>query len=231
MKRIIPVSGGKGGIGKSSVASALALTLSEMGHKVGLLDLDFCGPSDHVILGAGGLFPREEKGVIPPEVRGVRFMSIVYYSGDEPLPIRGPEVSDAITELMTITRWGDTDFLIIDMPPGIGDATLDVIRLAGRAEFLIISTASKTTLETVRKISGMLKEMEIPVLGAVENMRKGSASARGHLESLGMPFLGEIAFDEDLEGAVGNPEELLKTGFSKDLERIVRTRPEFSERA
>ncbi len=222
VKSIIPVSGGKGGVGKSSVASALALILSEMGHGVGLLDLDFCGPSDHVMLGAGDVFPEEEKGIVPPEVHGIRFMSIVYYARDEPVPMRGVDVSNAIIELLTITRWGELDFLIVDMPPGIGDTTLDVIRLMRRAEFLIVSTESIMAMETVKKMSVMLRDLKIPVMGVIENMKKtDSSSVRDKLGALGVEFLGDIGFDENLEKAMGNPGRLLKTGFFGDLRGIV----------
>jgi len=94
VKALIPVSGGKGGIGKSSVASTLALILAELGYKVGLLDLDFSGPSDHIILGRSGVQPEEEKGIIPPEVHGIRFLSIIYYAGDNPAPLRGIDISN-----------------------------------------------------------------------------------------------------------------------------------------
>ena len=143
IKRLIAVGGGKGGIGKSLTASTLALTLSKLGYKVGLLDLDFCGPSTHIILGIKGIYPKEEKGIIPPEIYGIRFMSIIYYAGDNPSPLRGTDISNAIIELLAITQWGELDFLIIDMPPGIGDPILDTIRLIKRVNFLIITTQSR----------------------------------------------------------------------------------------
>ncbi|MCK5023812.1 MAG: P-loop NTPase, partial [Candidatus Aenigmarchaeota archaeon] len=129
IKKIVAVSGGKGGIGKSSAASTLALMLSKAGHKVGLLDLDFSSPSTHVILGIEDLYPVEEKGIIPPEIYGIKYMSIIYYTGDNPSPLRGGDISNAIIELLAITRWEELDFLVIDMPPGIGDIALDTIRL------------------------------------------------------------------------------------------------------
>jgi len=149
IKRIIAVSGGKGGVGKSLTASVMALIFSRLGYKTGLLDLDFGGPSIHTVLGLKGALPREEKGIIPPDAHGIKFMSIIHYAGDNPSPIRGIDISNAMIELLAITRWGRLDFLIIDMPPGIGDSTLDVIRLLKRAEFLIITTESRVTLDVV----------------------------------------------------------------------------------
>ncbi|MHA1829110.1 MAG: P-loop NTPase [Candidatus Heimdallarchaeaceae archaeon] len=231
IERIIAVSGGKGGIGKSSVASVLALILSKLDYKVGLLDLDFCGPSTNVILGISNVFPKEEKGIIPPEIHGIKFMSIVYYVSDDPSPLRGVDISNAIIELLTITRWNSLDFLIIDMPPGIGDTTLDVIRLMKKTEFFIISTQSKTTLETVKKILKMLKELKVSILGIIENMEiVNSSFVMNQLKTFDVPFLGKISFDKSFEDATGYPNKLLKTRFAQDLKKIVLNRPGFKER-
>ena len=142
INRIIAVSSGKGGVGKSMVATTLALTLAHNGCKVGLFDLDFTSPSTHVILGAENVQPKEEKGLIPPTVHGLEYMSLVYFVGDNPAPLRGADVSNALIELLSVTQWGALDFLVIDMPPGIGDAVLDLVRLIKRIEFLIVTTPS-----------------------------------------------------------------------------------------
>ena len=146
IKRIISVASGKGGVGKSLVASSLALSLSRKGYKTGLMDLDLYGPSSHIILGVKDVYPQEEKGIVPPEVHGIRFMSIVYYTDDKPSPFRGTDISNIIIELLAITQWGSLDFLIIDMPPGIGDETLDVIRFIKDSKFLVVTTPSKVCL-------------------------------------------------------------------------------------
>ena len=104
IKRIIAISGGKGGVGKSSVSSMLSLILKDMGKEVGLIDLDLSGPTDHIILGVKDVFPEEEKGIIPPRLRGIKFMSIVYFIKENPLPLRGEDFSNAIIELLAITR-------------------------------------------------------------------------------------------------------------------------------
>lgn len=231
VKRIIAVSGGKGGVGKSSIAAALALIFSRSGYKVGLLDLDFCGPSAHVILGINNVFPKEENGIIPPRVHGIEFMSIVYYTGDEASPLRGVDISNAMIELLTITRWGRLDFLIIDMPPGIGDATLDVIRLMKKTEFLIVSTRSKTTLETVRKMLKMLKGLKIPILGVIENMKNAdSPFMRTELKDFDVPFLGAVKFDKNLEDSIGNADDFFKSGLVRGLGKIVSGKSCFKQR-
>jgi ATP-binding protein involved in chromosome partitioning len=221
VKRLIAVGGGKGGIGKSSVASVLALTLAKAGRKVGLLDLDFCGPSAHVILGIKDVYPTEEKGVHPPEIHGIKFMSIIYYAGDNPSPLRGIDISNAIIELLAITQWGELDFLIVDMPPGTGDSTLDTIRLISRMEFLIVTTRSKVALETVKKAVQMLKELQVPIIGIVENMRMArSPAVKEAAEQARIPFLGAIDFDSGMEEALGNANKLLKSRFAHDLPTV-----------
>jgi ATP-binding protein involved in chromosome partitioning len=223
VNNIIAVSSGKGGVGKSLIASTLALTLARRDYEVGLFDLDFTSPSTHVILGVEGLQPKEEKGIIPPQVHGLKYMSIVYYSGEYASPLRGADVSNALIELLAITRWNELDFLIIDMPPGISDATLDIIRLVKRIKFLMVTTPSRLAFETVRKLINLLSELRIPIIGVVENMKmKESQFIQQQVEDRGITFLGEIPFDTDLEEAIGNVNKLLATQFSKKLEEITK---------
>jgi ATP-binding protein involved in chromosome partitioning len=222
IKRIIAISGGKGGVGKSSVASMLALVLKDMGKRVGLLDLDLSGPSDHLILGVGDVFPEEEKGIIPPDVNGIEFMSIVYFTGKNPLPFRGEDFSNTIIELLAVTRWGDLEYLVIDMPPGIGDVTLDVIRVIKNIEFIMIGNQSKLTLETLKKVLQMSKEAKKKVIGVIENMGTSEKNEKDNkLASLDVPFLGKIGFDKGFEASLGNVKKLLKTQFAKALKNIV----------
>jgi ATP-binding protein involved in chromosome partitioning len=220
--RIFAVSSGKGGVGKSLVASTLALALTKQGYEVGLFDLDFTSPSTHVILGIEGVQPKEDKGIVPPVVNGLRYMSIVYYSGDYASPLRGADVSNALIELLSITRWGKLDFLVIDMPPGIGDATLDVIRLIKNIEFLVVTTSSLLAFETVLKLVKLLKELRVPVAGVVENMKMGdSKSIQQQTRKLGLIFLGEIPYDTQVEEAIGNKNRLASTVLAKKVEEIA----------
>lgn len=220
--RIVAVSSGKGGVGKSLVASTLALALTKQGYEVGLFDLDFTSPSTHVILGIEGVQPKEDKGIVPPVVNGLRYMSIVYYSGDYASPLRGADVSNALIELLSITRWGELDFLVIDMPPGIGDATLDLIRLIKNIEFLVVTTSSQLAFETVRKLLKLLKELKVPVAGVVENMKMGdSKSIQQQTRKLGLIFLGEIPYDTQVEEAIGNKNRLASTVLAKKVEEIA----------
>jgi len=222
VRRIIAVSSGKGGVGKSLVASVLALTLARRGFKVGFFDIDFTSPSSHVILGVNDIQPEEKNGIVPPVVHGLKYMSIVYYTGDRASPLRGADFSNALIELLAVTVWGNLDFLIIDMPPGINDATLDVLRLIRKAEFLVVTISSKLAFETVRKLIDLLLELNVPVLGVIENMKMTDSDLiRREVEGKGIKFWGEIPFDKKLEEAIGDAEKLLNIEFGKILERIV----------
>jgi ATP-binding protein involved in chromosome partitioning len=218
VKRIVSIASGKGGVGKSLVASALALHLAKKGCKVGLLDLDLYGPSSHIILGVKNAFPKEEKGIIPPKVHDINFMSIVYFTEDKPSPFRGIDVTNIFLELLAITQWGSLDYLIIDMPPGIGDETLDVIRFIKNSEFLAVTTPSKVAFGAVSKLLKMLQELKLPILGVIENMRMSDSSFIEN-ESLKMDisYLGSISYDHGLEDAIGDGDLLLKTNFMKEL--------------
>jgi len=223
VKRIIPVVSGKGGVGKSLVSTTLALVLAEKGYKVGSLDLDFHGASDHVILGfEPEEFPEEEYGVIPPTVHGIKFMSIVYYSEDKPTPMRGMEISDALIELLAITRWDELDYLIIDMPPGLGDQFLDVLRFLRRGEFLVVATPSKLSLNVVEKLLTLLKERKHRVLGIVENLKLDEERNIEELaKKFDVPYLTGIPLYSDLEEKIGKPDELLKTEFAERIRKVA----------
>jgi ATP-binding protein involved in chromosome partitioning len=221
-RSIIAVSSGKGGVGKSLIASTLALTLAGKGYKVGLFDLDFSSPSTHLILNIGKLQPKEDKGIIPPKIHNLEYMSIIYYSLNHAAPLRGDDMSNALIELLSITRWGKLDYLILDMPPGIGDVTLDLVRLIRRTKFLIVTTSSQLAFETVRKLVLLLREVRVPVIGVVENMKVDRLSpVREKVEKLGLAYTEEIPFDSELEKAIGDVEKLSATVFAKKVAEIA----------
>ncbi len=223
INRIICIASGKGGVGKSLVASTLALKLEDKGFKVGILDLDLYGPSSHVILGFKRTgFPDEDKGIIPSKVNNIKFMSIIYFSEDKPSPFRGLEISNIIIELLAITKWGALDYLIIDMPPGIGDETLDIIRLIKNCEFIVVTTPSKVAISAVKKLLSILIELRIDILGIIENMvLKNSNSIKDKITKMNLNYLGAINFDTNLEKSIGKPKKLLRTGIADDLNIIL----------
>jgi len=220
--RIVAVSSGKGGVGKSMVATTLALTLAKSGCTVGLFDLDFTSPSTHIILGAHGVQPKEEKGIVPATVHGLEYMSLVYFVGDNPAPLRGSDVSNALIELLSVTQWGKLDFLVIDMPPGIGDAVLDLVRLVERIEFLIVTTPSLLAFETVKKQVALLCEVKMPIIGVVENMKMDQSNGiQREVDKLGLKYLGAIPFDSQVEGSIGDAAKLLETQIGKKMRQIA----------
>ncbi len=222
INRIIAVSSGKGGVGKSLTATTLALTLAKKGCKTGLLDLDFTSPSTHIILNAQNTQPKEDKGIIPPNVKGIKYMSLIYYSGDKPAPLRGTEISNALIELLSITQWDQLDFLVIDMPPGISDVVLDLLRLVCNIEFLIVTTPSLLAFETVKKQVTLLKDLNVPILGVVENMKmKPAKNIQAETEKLGLRFLAEIPYDPKVEEALGNETKLLDTTLAHEIAGIA----------
>ena len=220
--RIIAVSSGKGGVGKSLVATTLALTLTQKNCKVGLFDLDFTSPSTHLIMGVKDAHPKEDKGLIPPVVNGLAYMSLIHFSGDQAAPLRGADVSNALIELLAVTQWGELDFLVLDMPPGIGDAILDLVRLVKRIEFLIVTTSSRLAFETVRKQVRLLQELNVPIIGVVENMKMDKAkNIEQETGKLGVKFLAGIPYDPMVEEAIGDVTKLRGTAIAKQVREVA----------
>jgi ATP-binding protein involved in chromosome partitioning len=223
IQRIIAVSSGKGGVGKSLIATTLALELAGKGCKVGLFDLDFTSPTTHIILGTpADLQPTEDKGLVPPTINGLAYMSLVYYTRDKPAPLRGEDTSNVLIELLAVTQWSKLDYLIIDMPPGIGDAVLDLVRLIRNIEFIIVTTPSRLAFETVKKLANLLQELHVSVLGFVENMQMNASSdIERQTKQLNLPYLRAIPFDPNVEAAIGKPSALLKTSIATQIKKIV----------
>jgi ATP-binding protein involved in chromosome partitioning len=220
IRNVIAVVSGKGGVGKSIISTIMALQLSKMGYKVGLLDTDFTSPSTHIILNAEELTPKEDKGVIPPEIHGLKYMTITYYTKDNPAPLRGIDVSNALIELLSITRWGKLDYLIIDAPPGISDITLDLLRINWRIKFIVVATPSKLALETVRKLIKLLEEQGGDIIGIIVNMVMGIEATE--YRSLGKRVLVEIPFQQDLEDKIGDVEELLESMIGRKVKEALK---------
>ena len=214
--RILPVSGGKGGIGKSSISVGLALAFAAAGVRTGLLDLDSVVRSRDPGTGEadfhGGRWARAD------DVSGIEFMSIVSIVGERPAPLRGEDVFNAILELLAVTRWGRLDALVIDMPPGFGDPLLDIARFVPRAEHVVVATPSPLVLETTGKAIALLLQLGLPVAGMVENLRlNGGPSVAEQLSAGGVPLLGSIGYDPAYEAALGDPVRLAATAFMRDV--------------
>ena len=223
IQNITAVVSGKGGVGKSLVASTLSLILAEKGKKVGLLDLDLYGPSSHIILGVTPRgFPKENRGILPFDVENMKYMSIVYFTDDKPSAFRGMDITNIIIEILAITQWKNLDYLIIDMPPGTGDEVLDVISFVPKTKFLTITTPSRVAMGAVEKMLKILLETNTPMYGVVENMKRNESSyVEDVLNLMNIPYLGSLCFDESIEDMIGLPQQLLTTDFAHNLQSVL----------
>jgi ATP-binding protein involved in chromosome partitioning len=175
--RFIAVASGKGGVGKTTVAVNLALALSKKGLRVGLLDADVYGPSIPVMLGLQARSMGEAGMLVPPKRFGMEVMSVGFLiEEDQPVIWRGPMVSKAITEFLGKVRWGELDYLVVDLPPGTGDPSITISRALPRAGVIIVTTPQAVALADVRKAVAMFRKLDKPILGVVENMAYFSCS-------------------------------------------------------
>ena len=213
VKHIIAVASGKGGVGKSTTSCNLALGLAALGLKVGILDADIYGPSQPKLFGLRGK-PRvtPERKMEPLERYGVKVMSIGFLVDEETAMIwRGPMVMSALTQMLREVAWGDLDVLVVDMPPGTGDAQLTMAQQTPLAGAVIVSTPQDLALLDARRGVAMFRKVNVPVLGVVENMATfccpncghvspifGHGGARAEAEKSGAPFLGEIPLHMDI---------------------------------
>jgi ATP-binding protein involved in chromosome partitioning len=226
VKRIIAVSSAKGGVGKSVCAALIALAFGRDGRRAGLLDLDFQGASAHLLLDVRLDFPEEQSGIKPLRAaNAVDFMSFAAFSREHAVPLRGAEVSQAMLELLAVTVWNPLDYLLIDMPPGIGDEILDVLRYLRRPEFLVVTTPSPLVGRVVERLLSMLKELKVPVIGVIENMTRPGAASRSQklAQRYGTSLLGSIAFEEKIDrivaGAAGGAD--LPDGLAGSVRTIT----------
>ncbi|MFG1478236.1 Mrp/NBP35 family ATP-binding protein [Xanthobacter sp. V4C-4] len=207
VKSIIAVASGKGGVGKSTTSINLALGLRDLGLKVGLLDADIYGPSLPRLAGLSQKPEMEDgKRIIPLENFGLQLMSIGFLVDEEtPMIWRGPMVMSAITQMLRDVKWGPLDVLVVDMPPGTGDAQLTMAQNVNLAGAVIVSTPQDMALIDARRGVAMFEKVNVPILGVVENMAYftcphcggrsdifGHGGAHAEADKLGVPFLGEI---------------------------------------
>jgi ATP-binding protein involved in chromosome partitioning len=187
ISNVVAVASGKGGVGKSTTAVNLALALALEGARVGLLDADIYGPSQPRMMGLQGErpFSRDGRRLEPLEAHGVKVMSIGFLIEEEqPMVWRGPMVTQALTQLLSDTHWGELDYLIVDMPPGTGDIQLTLAQRVPVSGAIIVTTPQDIALLDARKGLRMFQKVSIPVLGVVENMSTHVCSKCGHEEPI-----------------------------------------------
>lgn len=249
VKNIIAIASGKGGVGKSTIAVNLAVTLARIGFKVGLLDADIYGPSIPMMFGTENEKPetikKENKNWIKPiEKYDVKMLSIGYFSGlDKAVVWRGPMASKALHQMIRDTDWGELDFLLVDLPPGTGDIHLSLVQELPVSGAIIVSTPQQIALADVRKGIAMFQmdAINIPILGLIENMAYfvpnelpenkyyifGKEGAKNLTEELNIPFLGEIPLIQSIsvEGkeeimSIENPQ--MKEIYEEITKKIVK---------
>jgi ATP-binding protein involved in chromosome partitioning len=222
VKYLVAVASGKGGVGKTTVAVNLALALAKMGNKVGLLDADVYGPNVPIMLGSTSEpMATPQQRIIPVDAQGVKMISMgLLNPGDKPVIWRGPMLHSVITQFLRSVEWGQLDYLVIDLPPGTGDVQLTLIQTVEVTGAVVVTTPSTVALADVRKAIEMFRQVNVDVLGVVENMSTFACphcgkpvDIFGHGEGAktaieyGVPVLGEIEIDPRIRvgGDTGKP--------------------------
>ena len=215
VKRVIAIASGKGGVGKSTVSANLACALKHLGARVGLLDCDIYGPSIPLMMGVHEKpTVSAEERLVPPDAHGVKVMSIgLLLADDQPVIWRGPMITKTIQQFLIAVEWGELDFLLVDLPPGTGDAQLSLCQTVPLDGGVIVTTPQEASLGVVRKGIAMFNKVNVPILGIVENMSYFTTPNGERVEIFGhgggkeeaarqnVPFLGEVPiFTEIREG-------------------------------
>jgi ATP-binding protein involved in chromosome partitioning len=221
VKHTIAISSGKGGVGKSTVAVNLAVALAQQGARVGLMDADMYGPNVPMMMGVRKQPEQQEGKLLPAESHGVKLISMGFFVPEEtPLTWRGPMIHTAIQQFFRDVLWGELDYLLIDLPPGTGDAQLSISQLVPLSGAVIVTTPQEVALHDSRKGLVMFQKVNVPLLGIIENMSYfvcGKCGERTEIfsygggeraaEKLGIPFLGRIPIDPAIRagGDTGMP--------------------------
>jgi ATP-binding protein involved in chromosome partitioning len=248
VKNIVAIGSGKGGVGKTTVAVNLAISMAKLGYAVGLLDADVYGPNVPLMLGARATPHAIGQRIQPLEAYGLRIMSMGFLNpGDKPLIWRGPMLNSVIQQFLRNVDWGELDYLIIDLPPGTGDVQLTLIQTTPLTGAIVVTTPSNVALEDARKAVHMFEQVREQVLGIVENMSYlehngekiyvfGKGGGARTAELLQVPLLAEIPLDPKTRegGDTGKPIATLKepnaqTALFEQLARTVVEKAEASK--
>jgi ATP-binding protein involved in chromosome partitioning len=240
---IIAISSGKGGVGKSTVASNLAIALARQGARVGLMDADIYGPNIPRMMGVDDQPVVENQKIIPLEAHGVKVMSLGFMiERDQPAIWRGPIIMKIITQFVRDVAWGQLDFFLVDLPPGTGDAQLSLVQATRVAGALIVTTPQEVAIGDALRGAKMFQRVDVPVLGVIENMSWlecahcgertflfGSGGGARLAVELGVPLLGQIPLyapvlaggDAGMPIVVGEPSSPAATELTKTAERVA----------
>jgi ATP-binding protein involved in chromosome partitioning len=244
VKNIIAVASGKGGVGKTTVSVNLALALANSGAKVGLLDADIYGPSVPLMLGLKASPEVVNNKIQPPEVEGVKVISMgFFYEQSQQAGIyRGPIVSGIVKQFLTDVSWGELDYLIIDLPPGTGDAPLTIAQTIPITGILIVTTPQDVAMNVAVKAIGMFNKLNVPIVGVIENMSYlqcphcneqisvfGKGGGKKISEDFGLPFIGELPLHPGIRESsdigkptvISEPESVQSHAFTKAAKLIA----------
>lgn len=211
IRNAVAVGSGKGGVGKSTIAVNLAVCLAQRGARVGLLDADIYGPNIPTMMGVNRLPPQAGQKIVPAEAYQVRLMSIGFLvRSDQPLIWRGPMLHSAIRQFLSDVQWGELDYLVVDLPPGTGDAALSLSQSLPLSGGVIVTLPQQVSLDDARRGIEMFRQLDVPVLGVIENMSYlelpdgtkmdvfGSGGGKVLADQAGVPFLGAVPIDPEV---------------------------------
>jgi ATP-binding protein involved in chromosome partitioning len=217
IRNAVAIASGKGGVGKTTVAVNCAVVLAQSGARVGLLDADIYGPNVPTMMGVKKLPPPQEKKLEPAEAYGVKVMSIGFLvKPEQPLIWRGPMLHSAIRQFLTDVNWGELDYLVIDLPPGTGDAGLSLAQSLPLSGGIIVTLPQQVSLDDARRGLEMFRQLDVPVFGVVENMSYlelpdgskmdifGSGGGERLARESGVPFIGAIPMDASVRAGGDN---------------------------
>lgn len=245
VKNIVAVSSGKGGVGKSTVAVNLAVSLALDGAKVGLMDADVYGPNVPLMLGIGNVQPEVSGNqLIPLEAHGLKVISMaLLVPPDKPMILRGPMLHGVVRQFLSDVNWGELDYLIVDMPPGTGDVQLSLAQLVPVQGAVIVTTPQAVSLADVRRAVKMFEQVSVPILGVIENMSYfvapdtgtrynifGTGGGQQLANEYNLSFLGEVPLgmevreggDAGVPVVVSNPESVQAKAFRAIAEEVAR---------
>jgi ATP-binding protein involved in chromosome partitioning len=245
VRNIVAVSSGKGGVGKSTVAVNVAVSLAMNGARVGLMDADVYGPNVPIMLGVSDRQPEVDVNkLVPIEAHGVRVMSMAFLQpGDKPMIVRGPILHGLVKQFLSDVKWGELDYLIVDMPPGTGDVQLSLAQLVPVQGAVLVTTPQNVAVADVRRALRMFETVAVPVLGIVENMSYfvapdtgtqynifGEGGGQRLAETYHVPFLGAVPLgievreggDRGVPVVVSQPESPQAQAFRRVAEEVAR---------
>jgi ATP-binding protein involved in chromosome partitioning len=248
---VVAIGSGKGGVGKTTVAVNLAVALAKLGHKVGLIDADIYGPNVPMMLGA----TRQpnvvgDNRIEPLLAHGVKFISVGLISpGDKPMVMRGPMLHQIVRQFLQQVEWGELDYLLVDLPPGTGDVVISLVQTVPLTGAVVVSTGSDVALQDARKALEMFHQVNVEVLGMVENMSQmvlpdgevmdifGAGGTKRTAQQFNLPFLGSVDLDPEirrggdrgLPPALAGPNDARASGFYAIAKQLVEKAQKIGE--